>query len=54
MHLLDCNIIHMSLDNGVMRSPKRRVMNLLSFFLVACLNKTLLMKKQKLRAVIKY
>ena len=43
-HLLDCNIIHISLDNGVMRTPKRCVTYLSFFFLVACFNKTLLIK----------
>ena len=41
LHLLDYNIIHTSLDvNGVMRTPKRHVINPSVFFLVACFNKT--------------
>ena len=43
-HLLDCNIIHISLDNGVMRTPKRCVTYLSFFFLVVCFNKSLLIK----------
>jgi len=36
LHLLDCNIIHTSLDNGVMGTSKRRVIhvNLSFFFLI--------------------
>ena len=31
-HFFDCNIIHISLVNGVMRTLKRRVINLSFFF----------------------
>ena len=32
------------MDNGVIKSPKRRVINVSFFFLVACFNKTLHIK----------
>ena len=36
--------VNISLGDGVMRTPKRRVINPSFFFFVACFNKTLLIK----------
>ena len=33
LHLFDCKISYISLDNGIMRTPKRHVINLSSYFL---------------------